>query len=411
VASGPPCATGKCSTTSTAADRTRALRLLRQTALAVVLGAALTACSDGTDPLAAAKDAGLAACAPGTGVFTVPPIDLTQITGWVPLGNLNPPGHTFPTDHQYLYLPFSSPTSAPPATTVVAPATMFITRARLTSYNSGRTDYSLEFSPCLEVHGELGHVTTISSALLPKLGAFDQGCTTYSPDPSTTVTACYTKPIAVAVSAGDALGTAGGAPGVLGLDFLLYDSRVTPLKFANASRWRSTSDGFDSFHVVAASDYFAEPAKSQVAAKVGSYDGKTRRTMAPTGGTIEVDVAGTARGAWFNPSQPSSPESPHLALVPDNVDPTMMVLSFGTSQPGYPSGTRLVSPTASGLVNRDPASITADGQIYCFQFSSGGVVLVQLLNSNTLRVEGRSSTTCGSPPFAFTPGTTFDYAR
>src|SRR4051812_493162 len=46
---------------------------------------------------------GLTACPAGTQVFTASPVALAQVRGWEPLGHVGPPGHTFPTDHQYLY--------------------------------------------------------------------------------------------------------------------------------------------------------------------------------------------------------------------------------------------------------------------------------------------------------------------
>lgn len=161
---------------------------------------------------------------------------------------------------------------------------MTIIRARRTQYSAGNADYSIGFSPCAEVQGDFGHVATITPALLSKLGAFNTACSSYSPAPGQTVSTCYTQNIAVKVAAGEMLGTAAR------LDFSLWDRRVTPLKYANASRWRS-------------------------------FDGRTRRTAAPVGGTIEVDIMGTAQGAWFHPTQPVNPESPHFAIVPDNVDP------------------------------------------------------------------------------------------
>ena len=379
----------------------------------VAVVVAIGACGgDGSGVLDPAKAAGLKSCPQGTAIFTVPPIALGSMTGWVPLGNLNPPAHTFPTDHQYIYLPFSGQTSLAEVE-IVSPSDAMITRARRTSYSNRNADYSIELSPCVEVHAELGHVTSITSSLLARLGAFDQGCTSYSPDPYTTVTACYTSLIAVPVTAGETLGTTGGMTGVFGLDFLLYDARVAPLKFAKPARWRTNSDGFDSFHVVAASDYFAEPAKSQIAAKVGSFDGRVRRTVAPTGGTIEVDVAGTAQGAWFNPTQPTNPESAHLAIVPDNVDPTKLVISIGTSQPGLNSRAFTLAPSSSGVVNRAASQITPDGQTYCFDLGIGNVMFVKMLDANTLRVETRvgNAITCTSlSGFSFT-NQAMDYVR
>src|SRR5215510_6450023 len=41
--------------------------------------------------------------------FDRSPVDLAQVTGVVPLGNVNPPGHTFPTPHMYFYLKRDNP--------------------------------------------------------------------------------------------------------------------------------------------------------------------------------------------------------------------------------------------------------------------------------------------------------------
>src|SRR5206468_10725582 len=105
------------------------------------------------------------------------------------------------------------------------------------------------------------------------------------------------------------------------LDFSFWDRRVSSLSYANPSRWTTNTEGFDNFRVVPGSDYFAEPASSAIVAKLGSFDGRVRRTMAPLGGTIGLDVAGTGQGPWMNATPPTHPETPHLAIVPDHVYP------------------------------------------------------------------------------------------
>ena len=42
-------------------------------------------------------------CSPGDAVFTDLPTKLVDVSGIVPLGNLNPKGHTIPTSHAYIY--------------------------------------------------------------------------------------------------------------------------------------------------------------------------------------------------------------------------------------------------------------------------------------------------------------------
>ena len=379
-----------------------------------ITGAVIVACAGSDRVSGASASEALASCAPGTGLLTVSPLAMSDIGGWVPLGATNPPGHTFPTDHQYIYLAtFTTPSLQKPVD-LVSPGNVTITRARRTMYSTdGHTDYAVQFSPCKEVSGELGHVATIVPTLLARLGPFDQSCDSYSPSPGLSVTTCYTRLISVAVAAGEALGTVGGAPNPASLDFSFWDKRITSLKYANASRWIASQDGFDNFHVVPASDYFAEPARSQIASKVGSFDGRTRRTAAPVGGTIELDVPGSVQGSWLNASQPTHPETPHLAIIPDNVDPTRIAVSMGMSQPSFASRVYRFVAASAGSTNRHPAQITADGQTYCYELEFGGVVLVRLVDAMTLRVEGRSGApNCASQePWTFTPGASFDYKR
>jgi hypothetical protein len=78
---------------------------LGATALAGIAAAALPACKNGGDSTGPTAPSGVAACS-GTQVLTVSPVVLGVLQAIVPLGNLNPSGHVFPTDHVYLYTPF-----------------------------------------------------------------------------------------------------------------------------------------------------------------------------------------------------------------------------------------------------------------------------------------------------------------
>jgi hypothetical protein len=403
------------------------MRFLRAGSIGIILltAAAVAACSGGADggngpgsttapgslPPASLS---LGSCGTSTALFTVPPVALADVNGWVPLGNLAPPGHLFPTDHQYLYV--NSPEN--PATirqvTVVSPGAITITQAHRTHYSNSNTyDYAFTFYPCDDVRGEFGHVTTIAPAILDRMGAFDQQCDSYTLNTGVTFSNCYTRPITVKLAAGDTIGTTAGQGTSFALDFSLFDRRTPTILFANPSRWIADQSGLDHRHTVPASDYFAEPARSAIRARLGSFDGKRLRTVEPLGGTIAVDVPGTAQGVWINAAQPLYPEGSHLGLVPDNVDPSRLAVSMGTSQPGFSAGLYMVTPTSSGLVNRHPSQITNDGNVYCYEFGNSlGVLFVQLLDASTLRVEGRQVvTTCAAEqPWTFGPAA-FTYVR
>jgi hypothetical protein len=292
---------------------------------------------------------------------------------------------------------------------------MYITKGHLGTTNPGAiANYTLEFSPCAEVYGQFGHVLTVLPALLAQIGAIDQFCNTYSPTPGSSVSTCESKIVKIKVNAGDAIGTAGGpSPHSFALDFSLWDARVPAIAYVNPARWMSSSDKLDQFHVVPASEYFAEPVKSQIASRVGMFDGTSRRTASPAGGTIAVDVPGSAMGFWFSPAQPTYPESPHLAVVPDNVNASQVDFSIGTSLASWQRGLVFFTPIASGLVNRNPAQITADGNTYCFESPGAWALLARMMDAGTLRLEGKTGlvTTCAAAqPWTFTAAA-FDYKR
>jgi hypothetical protein len=390
--------------------------------LLVAAAAAIVACgassSDGatTQPFTPNPNpvATLASCGTSNALFSVSPVAEADILGWVPLGNLGPPGHLFPTDHQYVYINNPNDLSTVRQVKLVSPGDITITLAHRTHYsNSDTYDYAFMFNPCAEVRGEFGHVTTLAPALLEQMGAFDQQCDSSTLNGLVTFANCYTKPIAVKVTAGDPIGTTGGQGTSFGLDFSLVDRRVAPIVVANLATWTSDPSASDHLHVVPASDYFTEPARSMIRAKLGNYNGTEHRTLEPVGGTIAVDVAGTLQGVWVNPAKSLYPEQSHLAVVPDNVDPTRMSVSMGVSQPGFWPGLYRFTPRSSGLVNREPAQIVPDGNIYCFEFAGNdGMIIMRLEDASTVRVEGRNGiTTCAAEePWTFTANA-FVYKR
>ncbi|MHB1313403.1 MAG: hypothetical protein ACYC3L_15405 [Gemmatimonadaceae bacterium] len=362
------------------------MRSLLAAALAAAFVAA--ACHGNDSPIGVAVAAGLGNCSASTRPFTVSPLPVEAISGWVPLGNLNPPGHTFPTDHQYIYLTSAAGGSPAP---LVAPGDLYVTQAKSTRYSTGTTaeDYAVTFTPCQQVLGEFGHVRTLTPALAQALGPFDLSCNSYSPDGSLTVTQCYSRVTAIRLKAGDPMGTSAG------LDFTLTDTRTPAGQFANNARW--TADrGSALQHVVPASDYFDEPVRSRVRALLGRFDGRIKRTIEPLGGTIYSDIPGTAEGAWIKSGSPTYPESPHLAIVPDNVQPDLIAFSVGLSQAGLASGAFQVQPLANGTIDRAPGQVVPGSTIYCYDLryfvgnAPVATLLLQLVDANTLKVEAHA---------------------
>ncbi len=349
--------------------------------------------------------------------FSVSPIALSDFINITPLGNPNPPAHTFPTDHIYFYVkragPASGPGGLPPAAevTVFAPGDITILQVNskeyLSSTQSGfkpHTDYQVEFSTCKEFRARFDHVASLSDKIKSQFksrlerdkesdGELSNSSSTYSTGGSTIK--YHSTRVDIKLKAGEVIGTAGGPNGSNNLDFWAFDYRIAPHVYANPSRWNE-----DSFYIVCAIDYFIPTLRDTLRKRFGGFNG-TSRTALPLCGEVAQDKPGTAQGVWFVKGTPVdgrglSRQDPHLALVPDNVDPSKGVFSMGISmeEKGLSSGAYHFGSRHSGLVNRDFREITADGNVYCYEteghFRREGtkeIILLQLINATTVRIE------------------------
>lgn len=356
------------------------------------------ACGGSTGPGGLPK--GLASCG-STALLTVSPMAIESIRELSPLGNLNPPGHTLPTDHVYFYPPAGAGGTA--LVPVVAPGdiTVFevVRQVRSGGSRPSLTDYAMSFAPCADVSMYFGHVSSLQPEIESQVGAFG-GCSTYGTS-GFTFERCV-KSVNIRLTAGAPIGTAGG-PEEGALDLGGYDQRMAPLAFANPSRSYGNGSPFGQNHTICPIDYFSTAVRDLLRAK---FSGRgTRRTVEPLCGQVMQDVANTAQGRWyFNNTEQ---EDAHLALVHDNVVPGLGAFSVGTSIASLPSNVYFFIPATTGRVNLDFSRVTADGQIYCYQPNSvqGRHILVQLTGATTLRIEGVAVSACGDPSsWAFTAG-------
>lgn len=322
--------------------------------------------------------------------FTVAPVSTDDLSHIVPLGNLNPSGHTFPTDHVYVVISGES-------ATVYAPGDVTITSiTEQTNLTEGTTDYQIHFTPCSAVSAYYLHIDTLDESLASEIGSFDN-CNSYTTG-GNSYRNCSTSPD-LAVTAGSVIGAVDGT-----FDFGLYDERMSALAFANPARWSGDSAS-DYPYTVCPLNYYTSALHETLESYLGGDTGNEtgRRTVEPLCGQIDQDSAGTAQGIWFvEGTTDTTPEDPHLALVHDNLDPAIAVISNGTSLSGLASGAYEFTPGDLGLVNRDFADITVDGEIYCFEgFLDETIVLLELTSDTTLRVEAQAASACGDGPWNF----------
>ena len=335
---------------------------------------------------------GLPSCGPAT-LLTVTPMTLGDIREIAPLGNLNPPGHTFPTDHIYFYA-----TSPGPAVPIVSPGDVRITQALLQKRTGGGQaeldDYGLDFYPCATQHFYFGHLASLAASLATELGALDGSCNAPYMTGGFTYTQCR-KTVSVDIAADAAIGTAGG-PTEGALDLGLVDNGSPPLAFADPARTNSNT-----LYAGCPLDQFVSDVRDSLLARVAVNS--IHRTIPPVCGTVMQDVANTAQGRWYFDA--TSQEDHHIALVHQNWDPTIGAFSIGTSLPGTSATVLMFTPAASGRVDRDFTLVTADGKIYCYEpTNSSGHAFAQLVSNTQVKVEFFSvGATCGdSTTWAFT---------
>ena len=357
-----------------------------------------------------------AACGPGIDtsgcgsgpLFTVPLISASSLSGIVPLGGLNPPGHVFPTNHIYFYPTETGGFGV--STPVVSPGNITITQVVNSAGDSGfAADYTISFTSCLPVTGTFGHVATLSASLLARLPSFSSGQCTSGTEGNTNFQYCTLSGLSVALGPGDSIGTAGGVNHAFALDFGLFDSRVAAANFISPGL---LPDPKEDSRAVCAVDYFDATDASAFSALFGNFSGTQHRTAQPVCGTYAQDLAGTVQGKWFFPGAPNLPDNPHLALVHDDVDPSQGAFSVGSSLTGATSAVYEFTPASSGQTRRDFGQVTADGNVYCYDsFGSSSIVFIlQLVNASTLRIEQQSAASCGAGPWSFTANHV-DYQR
>lgn len=331
---------------------------------------------------------GGSACSDGP-IFTKIPIDPQKILSVTPLGNLNPPDHTIPTDHIYLVVKNNNEIHPEMATTVFSPSDITIsTITHTTTKKSGKefsNDYSIDFSPCKDIQAKFGHVTKLSTKLKSLIEQSKGDCQTRNPRPEDKYTYCRFN-LNTKVSSGEEIGEAGGGTST-GLDFWAIDFRTPELNFVNPKRYSSYQ-----LHTVCPIDLFEKSPKDILSEKFGRYEKK--RTIEPSCGQINQDVAGTIQGNWTTADgYIDMPEawSKALALVHDNADPSLGMISIGGI---ITTPTKIqFTPTVSGTTNRDFNQVR-DDQIHCYEGQSVGVnskqsgrVLIQLMGQSKLNVE------------------------
>jgi hypothetical protein len=242
--------------------------------------------------------------------LTAAPANSDDLAYIFPMG-LMTNAHVTPVDHQYYYWDeMQVPLERYP---VYSPADGYVTQV---SYLEN--DYIVRIEHSCDVYSVYIHLEHPSGPLSELNGL---------------VTWERPQYVRIPVKAGETIALDGGTAG---FDFSVHDERIVLPGFINpesyiAEAWK--------IHTVDPYDYFEESVRSRLLAK-------NIRQVEPLGGKIDHDIYGTLMGNWFventngymgitraetpiRPNQQIGYWNTHLAIAPNPIDPTAIIVSFG----------------------------------------------------------------------------------
>ena len=291
-------------------------------------------------------------------IFRASLVDPAVVDFILPLGNLNPPGHTLPTNHIYFYVGFTRPQNR--GVQVVAPGEGTV---------QGIFSNAADARVFVRVNATFSYY--VDHVVLD--GDIREG---------------------MRLTAGQRLGTSG--PNSFGVDLGVTNTSRT-LAFVTPARY-----SVDTLNADAPLKYYDEPLRGQMYSMV-------RRDGADKDGKIDFDIAGHLSGNWFHEGLSMSESTlpagwaRHLAFVYDNVQPNLPCISIGGTLGLV--GVFVVDPADVPFENVAPESgvvrytLRFGGLLGAPTGSPVGTLLVQMLDASRIRVEAFSGT---NPPGAFT---------
>ena len=314
----------------------------------------------------------------GPTTLTAPPLALEDTAAFVPMG-LVTGGHVTPSDHVY-FVP-KDLAAGRTRYEVRAPADGHIVSIQRRGFTveGGRAteEYRVVIEHSCTFWTYFDLMTQLAPRINEEIGEIAAG------GPS--------RPIRVAVRAGEVIGRVGGQ----GLDFAVVNLDVTlpgfiVLAHYDREPWK--------IHTVDPIEYFAEPVRTQVLAL-------NARTAVPRGGKIDHDIDGRLVGNWFGEgtngyagARGNEPTywTGHLSFTYHHIDPSVVLVSIGNfngaarsfavrgNGPDPRSIGPEATPTKYELVLN---AIGQSGQRYPVDTGTQGTVLVQLLDDRRLRFE------------------------
>lgn len=369
-------------------------------------------------------------CLAGNQLFEASPIPLGGLRSIMPLGETGPPDHALPVSHSYFQLePLdeSDYSLGSHAANISAPARVELVAIE---YSKGNADFYLHVKVCKDVRMTFGHVQSISPGVEAVADSADFSTWVDMGD-------TYVKALDAVFETGEVLGVAAG-PGVTTLDVSVVDMRREPRAYIRAYDRYSTEAVLEGFPFLppgmtielahdiipkrlyrfCSVDYFQEPLRSQLKAKIAGSMGTVPALGDPKCQTHMRDVEGTLAGNWFKEPDTHSMlinEDETVALVPHFTDPSRHVFSVPVKYfADLPYDAAWRFPVESTGLNNRYFHEVGDTALYCYDGLNNsindhaplpGAFMVQLnADASRLTIEYFSAANCaGSRPSGFSP--------
>lgn len=361
-----------------------------------------------------------------SGILTAPLIELKYITSIAPLGNLNPPGHTSPVDHNY----FTTDSNA--RIPIYAPADSWITKIITVAFDSGRGfepyGYVIQLTICdgliLDFANIKGISQTIKDEIAKQKGDCNEGPQKDGhPGPERQCSYSLNRK----VTSGEEIGYAQlptESDSFSGLQFEIWAANYNK-PAPNNIDWSFYDD--DRYaHIMCIFDLYTGSLKQQFYAKLGGIDQKSikdektgnkiemgssfkPRTIDPICGTVNQNIVGTIQGMWFGRgwktrNDKNSPEDiRQFSFLHFNIDPTYTEIGNAGEITSGQSGQLQFIANHSGTIDREPSEVKSDGKVYCYNYNItkdgqqqfSGKILTELVDDRHLKLEYQSGN-CGN---------------
>ncbi len=354
------------------------------------------------------------------GILDYQLIDMDKITSITPLGNLNPPGHTSPVDHNY----FS--TDSDEKISVYAPADAWVTSIISVAMDAGQGfepyGYVIRLTICDGLVLDFANNTDISPQLKKEI-ANQRGDCKDSPKKDGHVgpeRQCYYK-INYKVISGEEIGyvqRTTRSEGGFDFPFEIWAANYNKPTPSNIDWSYYYDDRYA--HIMCIFDLYTGSLKQQFYAKLGGIDQKMTkdektgemiktaqtfkpRTIEPICGTVNQNIVGTIQGMWFgegwkNRKDKDIPDDiQQFSFLHWNIDPTYTEIGNAGEITDGQSGQIQFIANHSGTIDREPSEVKADGKVYCYNYhvaeegqQSSGKILTQLVDDRHLKLEYQS---------------------